>query len=53
VAGNEIGEQNLYENEIRYLRKSGRHAEADRTAEELRAVMQRRREALRAAGMRR
>jgi hypothetical protein len=53
VAGNEIGEQNLYENEIRYLRKSGRHAEADRTAEELRAVMERRREALRAAGMRR
>ncbi|HEU4521359.1 MAG TPA: hypothetical protein VFT12_05105, partial [Thermoanaerobaculia bacterium] len=51
IAGREIGEQNLYENEILYLRKTGRTAEAERTSEELRRVMQRREEALRAAGI--
>lgn len=51
VAGREIGEQNLYENEILYLRKSGRSEEAARTEAELRELMRRRAEAMRAAGI--
>lgn len=51
VAGHEIGEQSLYENEILYLRKAGRSEEAARTEAELREVMRRRSEALRAAGL--
>lgn len=49
IATREIGEQNLYENEILYLRKTGRDEEADRTAAELREMLRRRDAALRAA----
>jgi len=51
VAGSEIGEQSLYENEARYLRRCGRIEEATRTEKELAALMQRRTAALRAAGI--
>ncbi|HEX6178852.1 MAG TPA: hypothetical protein VF057_10875, partial [Thermoanaerobaculia bacterium] len=51
VAGREVGEQSLYENEMLFLHKTGRAEEAQRTAKELRAMLLRRDAALRAAGV--
>jgi hypothetical protein len=53
VAGREVGEQSLYENEMLFLRKTGRIEEAQRTAAELAEMLRRRDAALRAAGVKR
>lgn len=45
--GHDFGEQNLFENELAYLRKSGRNEDAARTEEELRNLLRLRSAALR------
>ncbi len=52
AAGHEIGEQNLLENEMLYLRKTGRVREAARTEAELREMLRRRAAAMSALGPR-
>ncbi len=47
AAGDEIGEENLYLNEMRYLRKTAREEEAAKTQRELEEVYRRRAAALR------
>ncbi len=47
AAGDEIGEESLYLNEMRYLRKTGREQEAAKTQRELEEVYRRRAAALR------
>lgn len=50
-AGDEIGEENLLQNELLYLRKSGRTAEAAADERELHELFRRRAAAFRAAGV--
>jgi hypothetical protein len=51
AAGDEIGEENLLQNELLYLRKTGRTAEAAVDERELTELFRRRAAAFRAAGV--